>query len=74
MSAKPLDDLFDCSRLVDELHISRKAALGIMARVPKQYVPGLRKVYVRGSDVRRLLDENLVDDVVRAPLPRRLVA
>lgn len=51
--------LYDCARLAAELRISRRAAEAIMRRLPKQHVPGLRKVYVRGADVQRLLDENV---------------
>lgn len=60
-----MQGLYDCARLVRELGVSRKAAEAIMRRVPKQHVPGLRKVYVRGDDVQRLLDENYVDATVR---------
>jgi hypothetical protein len=51
--------LYDCARLSRELGISRKAAEAMMRGLPKQKVPGLRKIYVRGSDVQRRLDENL---------------
>lgn len=54
-----LTGLYDCARLHRELGISRRAAERIMEQIPKQHVPGLRKVYVRGSDVQRLLDEHL---------------
>jgi hypothetical protein len=54
-----LTGLYDCARLARELHISRTAAERIMRHVPKQQVPGLRKVYVRGADVQRFLDENI---------------
>lgn len=63
-----LTGLYDCARLVRELGISRKAAEAIMRRLPKQHVPDLRKTYVRGEDVQRLLDEHLHDDTVKAPL------
>jgi hypothetical protein len=65
-----LTGLYDCARLVRELGVSRKAAEAIMLRVDKQKVPGLRKVYVRGADVQRLLDENLVDAKSERPLGR----
>src|SRR5437868_1719823 len=51
--------LYDCARVQRELGISRKAAERIMFQIPKQDVPGLRKVYVRGADLQRFLDENL---------------
>lgn len=41
-----------------------------MLRLPKQHVPGVRKTYVRGTDVKKLLDDNLVDITVSAPLGR----
>lgn len=54
-----LPGLYDCARLVRELGITRAAAERIMRALPKQHIPGLRKTYVRGSDVQRLLDENV---------------
>lgn len=61
MSDAPLlDRLYDCSRLARELGISRKAAEAIMRQLPKQQVPGLRKVYVRATDVKAYLDEHMV--------------
>lgn len=54
-----LQGLYDCARLARELGVSRRAADRIMRQVPKQHVPGLKKVYVRGLDVQRLLDENV---------------
>ena len=65
-----LDGLYDCARLARDLHISRRAAEAIMRRLPKQHVPGLRKVYVRGEHVQGLLDEHLVDITVSTPLRR----
>jgi hypothetical protein len=49
--------LFDVARLSRELGISRTAAEAIMRRLPKVQIEGLRKVYVRGSDVQKYLDE-----------------
>lgn len=54
-----LQGLYDCARLARELGISRAASERIMRQLPKQHVPGLRKVYVRGQDIQRLLDENV---------------
>lgn len=54
-----LAGLYDCARLARELGISRAASEAIMRAVPKQHVPGLRKVYVRGKDVERYLNENV---------------
>lgn len=56
-----LQGLYDCARLARELGISRAAAERIMRALPKQHVPGLRKVYVRGTDVQTYLDENVRD-------------
>lgn len=65
-----LTGLYDCARLSRELGISRRAAERIMVRLPKQHVPGLRKVYVRGSEVQKLLDDNHVDVTAHRPLGR----
>lgn len=54
-----LTGLYDCARLVRELGISRRAADTIMRQVPKQHVPDLKKVYVRGADVQKLLDDHV---------------
>lgn len=54
-----LQGLYDCARLSRELGVSRAAAEKIMRELPKQHVPGLRKVYVRGHDVQGLLDANV---------------
>ena len=53
-----LPELLDCAKLARELGVTRAAAEAIMRRLPKQHVPGLRKVYVRREDVRALLDEH----------------
>lgn len=58
MNVTPLPELLDCRRLSEELGITRAAAERIMRMLPKQHIPGVRKVYVRREDVRRLLDEN----------------
>ncbi len=55
-----LTGLYDTARLARELGVSRAAAERIMQQVPKQLVPGLRKVYCRGSDVQAFLDSNRV--------------
>lgn len=55
-----LRGLYDCARLARELGISRAASEAIMRKLPKQHVPGLRKVYVRGTDVQAYLDDHLV--------------
>lgn len=54
-----LQGLYDCARLARDLGISRSAAERIMFSLPKQYVPGLKKVYVRGADVQAFLDQHV---------------
>jgi hypothetical protein len=54
-----LKGLYDVAKLARELGISRRAAEAICRQIPKQYVPGLRKAYVRGADVQQLLDDNV---------------
>lgn len=61
-----LTGLYDCARIARELGISRSAAERIMRHVPKQHVPGLRKVYVRGGDVHKFLDEHVTFDLTIA--------
>jgi len=51
----PLPKLLDAKHLASELDITRAAAEKIMQSLPIVQVPGLRKVYVRRSDVEALL-------------------
>jgi hypothetical protein len=55
VSAEPLPELLDARHLADELGITRAAAEGIMRACPIVQLPGLRKVYVRRSDVAELI-------------------
>lgn len=54
-----LPRLLDCPRLREELGITRAAAEAIMRQLPVIEPPGLRKVYVRRSDVADFLEESL---------------
>jgi hypothetical protein len=58
MSGDPLPELLDVKRLAAELGVTRAAAEKIMRELPLVQFPGLRKVYVRREDVRRLVDEH----------------
>lgn len=53
--------LYDCARLVRELGITRHAAEAIMRELPKQRWPRIRKEYVRGGDLIKLLDAYRVE-------------
>jgi hypothetical protein len=53
----PLPDLLDCRALRAELGVSRAAAEAVMRCLPVVQIPGLRKVFVKRSDVARLIDE-----------------
>jgi hypothetical protein len=53
---EPLPQLLDAKHLAGELGISRAAAEKIMRQLPIVQPPGLRKVYVKRSDVERLLE------------------
>ena len=55
---EPLPELLDVKALRAELGVSRAAAEAIMRPLPIVQLPGLRKVYVRRSDVVRLLEES----------------
>ena len=60
-SARPvgqrLPGLIDRRGIADELGVTNAAAERIMRHIPKVHIAGLRKVYVRREDVRRLIDE-----------------
>ncbi len=57
MSGEPLPELLDAKHLTTELGVTRAAAEAIMRQLPVVQFEGLRKVYVRRGDVRRLLEE-----------------
>jgi hypothetical protein len=54
-----LPRLLDCKHLREELGVTRAAAEAIMRQLPVIEPPGLRKVYVRRSDVARFLEDHL---------------
>jgi hypothetical protein len=49
--AEPLPELVDAKRIQLETGMSRAAAEKLMRALPTVQLPGLRKVYVRRSDV-----------------------
>ena len=53
-----LPELLDCRALRAELGISRASAESLMRRCPVVVIPGLRKTFVKRSDVARLIDEH----------------
>ena len=53
----PLPQLLDAKHLGAELGVTRAAAEAIMRRLPVVSIEGLRKVYVRRSDVHRYLEQ-----------------
>jgi hypothetical protein len=63
--SEPLPQLLDAKALQAELGVTRAAAEAIMRQLPTVQLPGLRKVYVRRSDVARLIEERTFskDDV-----------
>jgi hypothetical protein len=52
-----LPELLDAKALAAELGVTRAAAEAVMRQLPIVQFEGLRKVYVRRSDVARLVDE-----------------
>jgi hypothetical protein len=56
--SESLPQLLDARRLAQELGVTRAAAEATMRQLPKIEIPGLRKVYVKRSDVERLLAES----------------
>jgi hypothetical protein len=57
MSADPLPELLDAKTLRAELGVTRAAVEAIMRQLPVVQIEGLRKTYVRRSDVARYLDQ-----------------
>jgi hypothetical protein len=51
-----LPELLDAKRVQTELGVTRAAAEAIMRRLPVVQIEGLRKVYVRRSDVAAYLE------------------
>jgi hypothetical protein len=52
----PLPRLLDAKHLAAELGVTRASAEAIMRRLPKVEIDGLRKVFVKRTDVERLLE------------------
>jgi len=52
-----LPELLDCRALMLELGVKRATAEAIMRELPVVQFAGLRKVFVRRSDVARLVEE-----------------
>ena len=53
---EPLPELLDAKRLQAELGVTRAATEAIMRHLPIVQIEGLRKTYVRRSDVAAYLD------------------
>jgi hypothetical protein len=53
---EPLPELLDAKHLTTELGVTRAAAEAIMRQLPTVQFEGLRKVYVRRSDVAAYLE------------------
>jgi hypothetical protein len=54
---EPLPKLLDAKALQAELGVTRAAAEALMRKLPTVTIEGLRKVYVRRSDVARYLEQ-----------------
>jgi hypothetical protein len=54
------DDLFDAARIAREYGVSRAAAEAFMRQCAKVRPDGLRKVYVRRSELERVIAESTV--------------
>jgi hypothetical protein len=57
VSQGTLPELLDAKGLQAELGVTRAAAEAVMRRLPVVVFDGLRKTYVRRSDVARLIEE-----------------
>jgi hypothetical protein len=54
---EPLPELLDCAAVMAELGVTRAVAGKLMRQLPIVTFPEIRKVYVRRSDVARLVEE-----------------
>jgi hypothetical protein len=54
---EPLPELLDAKALRAELGVTRAAADAVMRQLPTVQFEGLRKVYVKRTDVARLIAE-----------------
>jgi hypothetical protein len=59
--SEPLPELLDAKALQAELGVTRAAAEAVMRCVPVVQIEGLRKVYVRRSDVHAYLEARTFD-------------
>lgn len=50
--------LMDCATIAREYGVSRSVAEAMMRQLPKVQLPDVRKVYVRRTDVEKLIDQN----------------
>jgi hypothetical protein len=55
--SEPLPELLDAKHLTAELGVTRAAAEAIMRQLPVVQFEGLRKTYVRRSDVAAYLEQ-----------------
>ena len=54
-----LPELIDVRGIQEEMGVKRTVAERIIEQIPKQQIPGVRRLLVRRSDVQKFLDENV---------------
>lgn len=54
-----LPELIDVRGIQEEMGVKRTVAERIIENIPKQEIPGVRRLLVRRSDVQKFLDANL---------------
>ena len=54
-----LPELIDVRGIQEEMGVKRTVAERIIEQIPKQQIPGVRRLLVRRSDVQKFLDENM---------------
>lgn len=54
-----LPELIDVRGIQEEMGVKRTVAERIIEQIPKQTIPGVRRLFVRRSDVQKFLDDNL---------------
>lgn len=56
-----LPELIDVRGIQEEMNVKRTVAERIIEQIPKQQIPGVRRLLVRRSDVQAFLDQHLKD-------------
>lgn len=65
--SQALPELLDCKRIMEECGVRRATAEAMTRRLPVVHFPGLRKVFVKRSDLLALIEEHTYE---KSEVPR----